>query len=104
MKVCSLLVVVLATVIVVIDCGLIKRETTTPNETIAEEEARILPWVDQLSTELNLKKNRGTIASWNYASNITDENQKASNEVSAELAAEYKASDFMFVVILQWFT
>lgn len=72
-----------------VNCGITKRETT---ESLADEETRALEWYAKLNDEINLKKNKEAIASWAYASNITDENQKVQLDVSSELAKEYKVS------------
>lgn len=70
--------------------ALSKRDTTT--ETVTEEEERVCAWIEDLDDEINSMRNRGVIASWNYESNITDENQRISNDVSAEMAKEFKVS------------
>lgn len=70
-----------------VNCRVLKRET---EETLEDEEQRAFNWLNKLNDEINQKKNKATIASWNYATNITDENQRINNEVSAELAKEYK--------------
>lgn len=85
----SLAVAVVALTTTANSLAIKKRET---GETLAQEEHRVYQWVDELSGVLNELKNRGAIASWSYASNITDENQKISNEVSAETAKEYKVN------------
>lgn len=72
--------------------ALSKRDTTT--ETVAEEEERVCAWIDDLDDEINSMRNKGVIASWNYESNITDENQRISNDVSAEIAKEFKVSSW----------
>lgn len=75
-----------------------KREAT---ETINEEEARALAWIAELDEEINLKKNKGAISGWKYASNITDENEKENNKVSLELAKELKVSEILSLLVLQ---
>lgn len=72
--------------------GVAKREAI---ESVTEEEARALAWIADLNDEINLKKNKGAISGWKYASNITDENEKENNKVSLELAKELKVSYFI---------
>lgn len=95
MKWCVLAFTVVLALTTVNSLAVTKRETGGA-ETLVEEEVRARLLVDKLSDEINLKKNRETIASWNYVSNITDENQKISNEVSVEMAKEYKVIEKSF--------
>lgn len=82
--------VVYATTSVAGGVAVAKRETTA--ESVEEEEARAFTWYAKLNDEINAMKNRDAVASWNYASNITDKNQKISLDVSAELAKQFKVS------------
>lgn len=66
-----------------------KRDAT---ESIKDEEKRAAVRINELNDILNALKNKGVVSSWAYASNITDENQKINNEVSAELAVETKVT------------
>lgn len=51
-----------------------------------KEEIIASEYLVNLNKQLALKTNLETVASWNYASNITDENEARKNEVSAEVA------------------
>ncbi|KAK4882077.1 hypothetical protein RN001_005396 [Aquatica leii] len=57
---------------------------------IEEEEARARAFLKILNEKTWTRNNKGTIAAWNYASNITDYNLKEQIRVSAEIAKEVK--------------
>lgn len=70
--------------------GTVKRDA---EESLEAEEARVKQWMGELNKELIMMANREAIASWNYASNITDATQKIMNDVSAEIALERKVKE-----------
>nr|QHO60759.1 salivary 71kDa-like protein [Sergentomyia schwetzi] len=59
-------------------------------ESLEEEESRAVQRLKEINEELDRRKNINTVASWAYASNITDENLKKMNDVSVETAQYYK--------------
>ncbi|XP_055703500.1 angiotensin-converting enzyme-like isoform X2 [Phlebotomus papatasi] len=59
-------------------------------ETLEEEEARAEQRLREINEELDRKKNINTVASWAYASNITESNLKNMNDISVETAKYYK--------------
>lgn len=68
---------------------------------LVKEEIQAKEYLENLNKELAKRTNVETEAAWAYASNITDENEKKKNEISAELAKFMKevASD---VQKFQW--
>lgn len=56
------------------------------DQNIEEEEIRARAFLDELNDELNERKNRQTLAEWDFNSNITDANQKRKDEIAAENA------------------
>ncbi|XP_034098216.1 angiotensin-converting enzyme isoform X3 [Drosophila albomicans] len=64
-------------------------------QALVKEEIQAKEYLENLNKELAKRTNVETEASWAYASNINDENEKKKNEVSAELAKFMKevASD-----------
>ncbi|GAB0091084.1 Angiotensin-converting enzyme [Sergentomyia squamirostris] len=59
-------------------------------ENLEEEELRAVNRLKEINEELDRRKNINTLASWAYASNITEENLKKMNDVSLETAQYYK--------------
>ncbi|XP_060649906.1 angiotensin-converting enzyme [Drosophila nasuta] len=64
-------------------------------QALVKEEIQAKEYLENLNKELAKRTNVETEASWAYASNINDENEKKKNEISAELAKFMKevASD-----------
>lgn len=54
---------------------------------IEEDEINARRDLDELNVELERRNNLATLASWAYASNITDYNLEKKNEVDADNAA-----------------
>ena len=53
---------------------------------LASDELEVGKYVDEICETLKLKSYESQVASWNYQSNITKENQKIDNEVQQKLA------------------
>lgn len=70
-------------------------------ETLEEEEARAEQRLREINEELDRKKNINTVASWAYASNITESSLKNMNEISVETAKYYKVSLFNSYVLCE---
>lgn len=64
--------------------------TTAIDQALEDEEINAIEYMTELNVELARRRNIETVASWAYASNITDENEKLKNDVSAENAKFYK--------------
>nr|BAM69203.1 hypothetical protein [Lutzomyia ayacuchensis] len=71
--------------IALVSCAVLKKS----GETIDEEEARAAVRLKEINEELDRKKNINTLASWAYASNITETNLKSMNDVAVETAKYY---------------
>ncbi|XP_068150839.1 angiotensin-converting enzyme [Drosophila tropicalis] len=56
------------------------------SQALVKEEIQAKEYLENLNKELAKRTNVETEAAWDYASNITDENEKKKNEISAELA------------------
>lgn len=56
------------------------------DQLIEEEEIRAQTFIDELEAELIQRRYLDVVANWDYASNITDYNEKRKNEVSADNA------------------
>nr|ANW11475.1 Lol71 [Bichromomyia olmeca] len=75
-----------ALTVTVVSCAVLKKSGETPEE----EESRAVLRLKEINEELDSKKNYNTVASWAYASNITEDNLKRMNDVSVETAKYYK--------------
>ncbi|XP_033235956.1 angiotensin-converting enzyme-like [Drosophila pseudoobscura] len=60
--------------------------TLTLAQALVKEEIQAKEYLENLNKELAKRTNVQTEASWAYASNLNDENEKKKNEISAELA------------------
>jgi len=69
--------------------------TLAVSQALVKEEIQAKEYLENLNKELAKRTNVETEAAWAYGSNITDENEKKKNEISAELAKFMKevASD-----------
>jgi len=69
--------------------------TLAVSQALVKEEIQAKEYLQNLNKELAKRTNVETEAAWAYGSNITDENEKKKNEISAELAKFMKevASD-----------
>lgn len=73
-------------------CCFFQASTRAVDQALEDEEITAQDFMTELNEEYNRRKNIETIAAWAYASNITDENEKIKNDVSAENAKYYKVS------------
>lgn len=71
------------------------------DQKIEEEEIRAQQFMTELNDELNRRKNIEMIASWQYASNITDENEKIKNEVAFDNAKFTKVGQMIINFLLK---
>lgn len=67
--------------------------TNAIDQDIEEEEIRAQAFLDRIGDELVQRRNLDAIVNWEYASNITDHNEKRKNEVAADNAKYAKVSD-----------
>lgn len=74
---------------------LFQASTRAVDQALEDEEITAQDFMSELNEEYNRRKNIETIAAWAYASNITDENEKLKNDVSAENAKFYKVSKML---------
>lgn len=77
---------------------LFQANTRAVDQALEDEEITAQDFMSELNDEYNRRKNIETIAAWAYASNITDENEKLKNDVSAENAKYYKVSKMNLVL------
>lgn len=66
------------------------------DQELENEEILAQDYMNELNGELARCSNLEVIAEWNYASNITDENEKIKTELSAKNAEFYKVKNVFF--------
>ncbi|KAF2896394.1 hypothetical protein ILUMI_09783 [Ignelater luminosus] len=81
--------------------GLLYNYVKASDPAIEEEEIRARAYIQLLNEKTAKRANEASIANWNYASNITDENLKKQLEVSARVAKETK-EDWLETIKFNW--
>lgn len=73
------------------------------DQELENEEILAQDYMNELDGQLLHANNIEVTAEWNYASNITDENEKIKTEISAKNAEFYKVKYFLFFLLWEVF-